>query len=73
MRPGSMTAPPWGAIASPQIVIVNEDARGGAAASSRAIQRATCRSGREAGEGEARMQGAAGRLVEMIHTLHVCC
>ncbi len=42
MSPASMTAPPCGAIASPQTVMMSDVARGGDAASSRRIQRRTC-------------------------------
>ena len=54
MSPGSTTAPPCGAIASPQTVTISEGARGGAWAIRRAIQRRMCGSGAGARSGVVR-------------------
>ena len=73
MIPGSIAAPPCGAIASPQTVMMSDGARGGAVASSRRIQRRTCGSGAGAGErgwGRGTHDSALGNPGNVIQTLH---
>ncbi len=55
ISPASITAPPWGAIASPQTVMISEGARGGEEASSRRIHRRICGLGGAAERGLARI------------------
>jgi hypothetical protein len=63
MSPDNQTAPPCGAIASPQTVTTSDLAFGGEAASVRRIQRATPGSGPEA------LRGSILGVIDVIQKL----